>query len=162
MTTYGNLVSLLRQWRTETPDAWLLQAADSIEDLEREVTKLRATISAAPPVLSDQETEDALILAVPSPGFGREMAQATIANLVAGGYVIGRRHLDLEHYKIRAAALAHQCDEKDARIEAMEVEIECNNDLIRQLEGKYADPDRLRDDRDERRRLAKEYPDTEA
>ena len=117
---------------------------------------------AAPPVLSDQETEDALILSVPDAGFGREMAQVTIENLSKIGCVIGRRHLDLEHYKIRAAALAHQCDEKDARIEAMEVEIECNNDLIRQLEGKYADPDRLRDDRDERRRLAKEHPDTEA
>ena len=153
MIAYGNLVSLLRQWRTQTPDAWLLQAADSIEELEREVTKLRATISAAPPVISDQETEDALILSVPTAGFGRELAQATVENLSKSGYVIGRRHLDLEHYKIRAASLTRQCEEKDARIEAMEVEIECNNDLIQLLVGKYRDPDLARELRDERRRL---------
>jgi len=106
--------------------------------------------------MTEDDAENALIISVPTAGFGRELAKATIENLAKHGYSLTPVGADLLHYKIRAAAAERIAHEKDIRIEELEAEIEGNNATIQALEAGYRDPDRMREDRDELRRMARD------
>ena len=78
--------------------------------------------------MTEDDAENALIISVPTAGYGRELAKATIENLAKHGYSLTPIGADLLHYKIRAASAERIAHEKDIRIEELEAALKAFNE----------------------------------